>query len=442
MSAMKRTIVWCVAGTLCGLSALAAGQAGTGAPAASVRAFVEADSQRAAETAAARLDRALSFDEVWRALKAGRAHRQEPSGRVDLRTADFGVRLDNVLEVPEGYTPDKRWPLRVSLHGGVGRPAPGVGDEPPRPLSNRTPGRPELVLHPRAFAESEWWTWRQVQNVLSLLDVVKRRYNVDESRVYLTGISDGGTGAYFLGMRAATPWAACLPLNGHPSVLANPDVGADGQLYVGNLANCPLRAVNGGRDRLYPAASVRPLVEMLKRGGIPIEWQVYEEAGHDVSWWGVDRSKYEAFLAAHVRDPHPGRISWQTERVDRYNRFRWLVINALGARPSDTKFEDVNRFAPTPQLSVPLYDRDKPSGRVDVARDGNAFDIRSSGVRELTLLLSPDVVDFAKAVVVTANGREVHRGVVTRSVATLATWAALDNDRTMLYAAELRVTMP
>jgi hypothetical protein len=41
-------------------------------------------------------------------------------------------------------------------------------------------------------------------------------------------------------------------------VLANPDTGVDGQLYLTNLRNCPMRIVNGGRDRLYPAANVAP----------------------------------------------------------------------------------------------------------------------------------------------------------------------------------------
>ena len=113
---------------------------------------------------------------------------------------------------------------------------------------------------------------------------MKHDYNVDESRTYVTGISDGGTGVYFLAMRAATPWAACLPLNGHPWVIANPDTGADGQLYSGNLVNCPLYLVNGGKDPLYPAASVEPLVAMFKKAKIALEWDVYPDAGHDVSW--------------------------------------------------------------------------------------------------------------------------------------------------------------
>ena len=386
--------------------------------------------------------RAASFDEAWSRLKSGRTYGAAPTGRIELPSADHGNRLDNVLEVPADYVPTRSWPLRVSLHGGVGRPAPRAGDEPARPLANRIPGASELVLHPRAWGQSEWWTAGQVDNILTLVDTVKRRYNVDESRVYLTGISDGGTGAYFLAMRLATPWAACLPLNGHPSVLANPDVGADGQLYPANMVNCPLRIVNGGRDRLYPAASVRPLIEMFKRGGIPLEFQVYEEAGHDTSWWPDERAKYEAFLAAHPRQAHPARVSWETERVDRYNRFRWVVIDRLGARPSDVMLEDVNRFAPAATLSVPLYDRSKPSGRVDAARTGNSVELKTRGVRELTLLLSPDVMDLSKPVVVTVNGRQVHDGVVAKDSNVLLKWAARDNDRTMLYAAELHLTVP
>lgn len=385
---------------------------------------------------------AVPFDQVWSRLKAGPTYRAEPTGRIELPSVDHGTRLDNVLEVPPEYVPSRSWPLRVTLHGGVGRPAPRAGDEPARPLANRIPGTPELVLHPRAWAQSEWWTAGQVENILTLLDTVKRRYNVDESRVYLTGISDGGTGVYFLAMRQATPWAACLPLNGHPSVLANPDVGADGQLYPANLANCPLRIVNGGRDRLYPAASVAPLVEMFKHGGIPLEFQVYEAAGHDTSWWPEERARFEAFLAARPRQAHPARVSWESERVDRYNRFRWVVIDRLGARPSDVALEDVNRFSPATTLTIPLYDRSKPSGRVDAVRTGNSIEVTTRGVRELTLLLSPDAVDFAKPVVVKLNGRPVHDAVLAKDAKVLQKWAARDNDRTMLYAAELHLTVP
>ena len=61
------------------------------------------------------------------------------------------------------------------------------------------------MLHPRAWAPSQWWNLSQVENITRLVARVKRDYNVDESRTYITGISDGGTGVYFFAMRQATP---------------------------------------------------------------------------------------------------------------------------------------------------------------------------------------------------------------------------------------------
>jgi len=40
---------------------------------------------------------------------------------------------------------------------------------------------------------------------------------------------------------------------------------------------------------------------------------------------------------------------------------------------------------------------------------------------------------------VVVNGRTAFDGMVQKSVKTLATWAARDNDRTMLFAAELPI---
>ena len=286
------------------------------------RAYWDADSPSEAARAAERvLASGADFDAVWTRLRAGRTYSPQTAGVQGLATRVGGSLLDNVLDVPAGYDPARPWSLRVQLHGGVGRQPPGRG-ESARPLTNRIPGEPQLTLHPRAWANSQWWTPQQVDNILGLVDRVKRTYNVDESRVYATGISDGGTGVYYLAMRTASLWSACLPLNGHPAVLANPDVGADGELFIGNLVNCPMYLVNGGRDRLYPADSVAAFVDMMKRAGVPIVFQVYPEAGHDTSWWPTERSQYEAFLAAHGRPAHPADLSWETEQTNLYNRRR------------------------------------------------------------------------------------------------------------------------
>jgi hypothetical protein len=432
-------------GVLLSVAAVVTGQ---GAPPVDVeaafRAYWQADDAASVERAARQVATSgASFDDVLKRLKAGRTYTAQAAGVRELPTSINGVRLDNTLQVPDNYDPAKRWPLRVQLHGGVGRPAPGPGENGGRGLTNnRIPSAGHVVLQPRAWADAEWWRPNQVDNIETLIARVKRTVNVDESHVYITGISDGGTGAYYLAMRQATRWSACMPLNGHPLVLANPAVGADGQMYAGNLVNCPVQAVNGGRDQLYPASSVEPFINMMKKGGVDLTWHVYPDARHDTSWWPMERASYDEFVAKHPRPSYPARISWETERTDRYNRHSWLVINALGARSSDVALEDVNMFASGPERQYELFDRARPSGRVDAIRRGNTFELKTKHVRELTLLMHADEIDFDQDIEVTVNGKRAFDGKVARDVATLTKWAAKDDDRTMLYGAELKIAVP
>jgi hypothetical protein len=88
-----------------------------------------------------------------------------------------------------------------------------------------------------------------------------------------------------------------------------------------------------------------------------------------------------------------------------------------------------------------LFATGLPTGRVDLVRDGNTVRASARGVGAFTLLLSPDVFDFSRPITVVADGKTVFSGMVQKSVETLMRWAARDNDRTMLYGAEVPVTL-
>ena len=83
--------------------------------------------------------------------------------------------------------------------------------------------------------------------------------------------------------------------------------------------------------------------------------------------------------------------------------------------------------------------RNGRSGRVELTRTGNTVTVATRNVKEFTLLLSPDQFDFEKSIKVMVNGRVAFNGHVEKSVATLTKWASRDNDRTMLFAAELKI---
>jgi len=88
-----------------------------------------------------------------------------------------------------------------------------------------------------------------------------------------------------------------------------------------------------------------------------------------------------------------------------------------------------------------LFERPRRAGRVDLVRHGNTIEAQTRDVESFTLLLSPDKFNFDEPVKVIANGRPVFEGRVERNMKTLLTWAARDNDRTMLYGAELSIKL-
>lgn len=386
--------------------------------------------------------RTVDVDTAIARVKQGRRYLDEKRGEYSLRwRSKTGPFFNNVVDVPADYSPSRKWPLRVQLHGGVGRPSPNAvapgrqpappGTQPAR-APNRIEGEPQIYLHPSAWMQAQWWDEEQVDNILRAVDTLKRKYNIDEARIYLTGISDGGTGVYYLALKEPNPWSSYLPLNGSLAVLRNPQTGADGEMHGNNFVNAPLYVVNGENDQLYPVAQVEPHMAWLKRIGVNLTFRPQAGAGHNTAWWPTERAPFEKFVHDHPRPAQPAALSWETERVDRFNRNRWLVINEIRTDTSrQTELTDLG-----------FFQHAKRSGRVDIRRNGNTFDAIVRDVAAFTLLLSPDAIDFGAPVVVTVNGKQVFGGVVKKDVATLLRWAARDNDRTSLYGAELKIMVP
>jgi predicted esterase len=405
--------------------------------------FFSAEDPAAAATAADAIVAAgVDFDTALDRLGKGRAYFDEKRGEYSLRwRSKSGPFFNNVVEVPADYDPSRKWPLRVQLHGGVGRPSPNaVGparqgslrSTPTARPANRIEGEKQIYLHPSGWMQAQWWDEEQVDNILRAVDTLKRKYNIDETLIYVTGISDGGTGVYYLALKEPNLWSSYLPLNGSLGVLRNPQTGADGEMHGNNFINAPLYVVNGENDQLYPVAQVEPHMAWLKRMGVNLVFRPQAGAGHNTAWWPTERASFEKFVHDHPRPAHQPALSWETERVDRFNRNRWLIINELRTDASrQTELTDLGFFQHT-----------KRSGRVDIRRKGNTFDAIVRDVASFTMLLSPDAIDFAKPVVVTVNGKQVSSALVKKDVKTLLRWAARDNDRTALYGAELKITVP
>jgi hypothetical protein len=367
-----------------------------------------------------------AFDDVYARLQRGRAYaKTPPTGTIRGRRGRF----EYWLNVPATYDPSRRYQVRIQLHGGVMRPDASLrGDG-----AVRLAGAEQIYVSPSGWSEAPWWSETQVDNLRSILDTVKRAYNVDENRVAVSGVSDGGTGAYYVAMRDTTPYASFLPLNGYVLVLRNPQLDA-GDLFLNNLRDKPFFVVNGGKDPLYPIDLVEPSLVHLNSGGVAIVYRPQVDAGHDTGWWPKLGEEFETFVRTHPRNPLPDTLTWETSDTHASNRAHWLVIDSLGSTGSDAReMPDLNR-----SLGFEVFHNGR-SGRVDLVRTGNMVTATTRGVKEFTLLLSPDQFDFGKNVKVVVNGRVAFDGTVEKSLAALTKWAARDNDRTMLFAAEITI---
>ena len=362
-------------------------------------------------------------------MKEGRAYsRSVPTGAMKKRHGAYPY----WLVVPASYDPAKRWQVRFQLHGGVMRDDDSLrGDG-----TVRLAGDDQIYVMPSGWRDAPWWSDQQVASLRAILEDIKRDYNVDENRVFLSGVSDGATGLYYIATHDTTPYAAFLPLNGYYLVLRSPDLALRSPVFLNNLRNKPFFIVNGGRDPLYPVNIVEPSIAHLNQGGVRITYLPQPDAGHDTSWWPTVKEPFERFTRAHPRVPLPDTFTWEVSDAKTWNRAHWLVIDALGSTPSDAQdLPDLNVSG-----NAPIF-RNSRSGRVDLSRAGNTVAMRTRGVKGLTLLLSPDQFDFDKDVKVVVNGRTMFEGRVEKSVTILQKWAARDNDRTMLFGAELKISI-
>ena len=331
--------------------------------------------------------------------------------------------------------------MHVYLHGGVSAQKGTPRWRDPSPYLNDE----AVVVFPEAWRESQWWNESQVENLAGIVRDLKREYNLDENRVFLLGISDGGSGLFYQASRDTTPWAGFLPLISHPAVVANPRTGVDGQLYVRNMAEKPFLIVNLDGGRLYPAGRVRPFVDAFEAAGMPVQFVVRPESGHHMRWWPDERDRIDDFLMRTTREALPDRLAWETDRTDAGNRNHWMLVTELGEADAELALDALNTVVLAVSPARPqglvrrMFPRDRPSGRIVLRRDENVVTVETTGIAGFTILVSPDRFDLSRPIRVLVNGRTAVEQSLEPDVRTLMQWAVRDDDRTMLFAAELAV---
>ncbi|XOV86472.1 MAG: dienelactone hydrolase family protein [Pseudomonadota bacterium] len=190
--------------------------------------------------------------------------------------------------LPDGYSEDsKPFPLLIYLHGsGECGTDLNLLEKAglPRFLKEGL-DLPFVVICPQCRL-----SW-EPDDLTVLLDHVVEGFNVDQTRLYLCGVSLGAMGTWMFSNRVANRLAAIVPVCG-PAVRIDP----------AGYAGLAVRVIHGAMDSTVPIGESVKMVRALRNAGIDVTFDVHADVDHDV-WNHCFDTALTEWLLAHRREP-------------------------------------------------------------------------------------------------------------------------------------------
>lgn len=119
------------------------------------------------------------------------------------------------------------------------------------------------------------------KDVMNVLDIARKEFNIDEKRIYLIGHSMGGAGTWHIGTKYPEIWAGLAPIA--PAAFGQP-TGLD------KIKHLPVFVVQGDQDNLVRPEGTRRWVEKLKELKVTHEYMEIPGGGHgDVVGKGIPK---------------------------------------------------------------------------------------------------------------------------------------------------------
>lgn len=197
--------------------------------------------------------------------------------------------------LPKNFTPKQKWPVLLFLHGAGERGSDcnaqteiGLGPL----LAQQRDTFPAIVVMPQCRPR-EVWFGEMEQYALQALEQTIAECNGDRSRVYLTGLSMGGYGTFYMAARNPKKFAALLPICGGvvpppmfpfpPHVQEHLPREKPYETIAKQLSKTPMWIFHGDADRTIPVSESRNMVAALRALGNNVKYTEYAGVEHN-SW--------------------------------------------------------------------------------------------------------------------------------------------------------------
>ena len=152
---------------------------------------------------------------------------------------------------------------------------------------------PGFVLFPQNL---NGWDATSSEDVVRLIRLMISRYNIDEDRVYINGISHGGHGAYEVMKRAPWLFAAGILFS------AADDAAIIQQGQADKISGIPLWIFQGGRDVNPTQSRTESYVRAFRKAGATVRYTLYDGLGHGTWNKALDEPDFFSWLLAQKRN--------------------------------------------------------------------------------------------------------------------------------------------
>jgi dienelactone hydrolase len=310
------------------------------------------------------------LDECHRPLPQKSSHAKLGTTFEIAPAAKGSPEVPYLVRVPLSYHDDQLTPLLIYLSGGAGFALDAMNSA--QDVVSQTD---YIVLYPQAAAY--WWTSEVASRFNTVLDDVLKRYNVDRDRVYITGFSNGGTGALYYATLWPQRFAAVVTQMG--AGVCNEQIKAG----LANVKNIPLLLIHGENDPIIISdcsTTTQAAVKDLHRAIAP-ELKILPKHGHDITLQSDDGLTL-AFFKNKIRNPFPRTVDL-TQTSALASRAYWIEI--MGGKPGKSDIDA----------------RIKPD---------NAIEIHSHEVRNIRLHLRPELLSTSGDIRIAWNGKRISSG--------------------------------
>lgn len=237
-----------------------------------------------------------------------------------------GAQQPYVLYTPAHLDRNQAHPLIVYLHGAVSIP---TSQRDPLDAAKRSPmvkladEGGYYVLFPYGQQGITWFDNVGVEMVLAEIEAVKQKVQINPNKIFLSGFSDGGSGAFYIAATQGESFAGFMSLNGAMPVATNL---GESPVYLSNINQKPFYIVNTQSDMLYPARLMTPLIEYWRQYHTNLTVSM-PEGQHDMGYFPTLMPALKQFIEQHQRQT-PEEFMFETAD-NTTNRYAWLTITEL-----------------------------------------------------------------------------------------------------------------